>query len=134
MNPAQPPIGLVLKQLDRALSAYTDKALSERHLTRIHWQMLNVVRADRGKSFTQIVEALGLFADEPHLKSVVDDLATRGWIVFDSGNYALTAEGKDGFAAAAEIQNKVREQLTKGIARDEYDAVIATLQKMLENL
>jgi hypothetical protein len=130
----QPPLGYLLKALDQALSAYTDDALKPHRLTRLHWQTLNAIRNGKGQTFEQILGTLGQFADKVRLQAVIDELATRHWLQLVGPTYSLTPTGDDGLRVAGETQGKVRDQLTRGLSRGDYDAVIATLQKMLTNV
>ena len=136
MKPAgkQPPIGYFLKALDTALSAYTDNALRPHQLTRLHWQMLNAVQQANGVNLDQIFEVLGQFADTARLQVVLGELEARNWLRTADRAYTLTAAGEEGLRLAGETQAAVREQLTRGLTREDYDTVIETLQKMLINV
>ncbi len=136
MKPAgkQPPIGYILKALDTALSAYTDDALRPHQLTRLHWQTLNSIQQGSSVSLDHIFEVLGPFADNGRLQTVVGELEGRKWLRLADQAYTLTAAGEEGLRLAAETQATVREQLTRGLTREDYDAVIETLQKMLRNV
>ena len=130
----QPPIGYVLKALDTALTAYTDRALEPHQLTRLHWQALNTVQHGNGVTLDQVVEVLGQFADEERLQAVLVELAARQWLQRSEQAYALTAAGEEGLRLAAESQAKVRARLCHGLTREDYESVLETLQKMLQNL
>ena len=134
MNHSQPPIGYVLKQLDQALTAYTDKALGKHQLTRLHWQILNVVKDGGNKDFQQIMTIMKPFLDEPQLTTLLTDLEGRGWIVQGDEAYKLTTAGEDGLRLASQTQGDVRKQLIQGVSQEEYASTISTLQKMLENV
>jgi hypothetical protein len=136
MKPAgkQPPIGYILKALDTALSAYTDDALRPHQLTRLHWQTLNGIQQAGRVNLAHIFEELGQFADKERLRTVVGELEARQWLRLADHGYSLTPAGEEGLRLAGETQATVREQLTRGLTRGDYDAVIETLQKMLRNV
>jgi hypothetical protein len=37
-------MGLIIKQLDKALTAYTNEPLARHNATRFHWQTLNLIK------------------------------------------------------------------------------------------
>ena len=132
----QTPIGLISKQLDKALTAYTDEALARYGVTRLHWQTLNVIKDADHITFEKLFETMKvLFLDKDQLDAVVDDLTQRNWVRReDSSSFSITNEGKRGFAELAKTQDGVRMVVMKGISQSDYSTVISILQRMIDNL
>lgn len=130
----QAPVGLVIKQLDAALTAYTDAALARHDVTRLDWQTLNVVRDGPAKSFGDVLGTMSVFVDRDELQAIVDALVERGLVSEDGGLLSLTAHGSASFEAIARTQGEVRATVMRGVSPQEYSALIGTLQRMLANL
>jgi hypothetical protein len=70
MSRQTPPIGLIVKQLDKALTAYTDEALARYDVTRFHWQTLNVIKDANHITFEKLFETMKVFLDKDQLNAV----------------------------------------------------------------
>ena len=131
----QTPIGLIIKQLDKALTAYTDEALARYGVTRLHWQTLNVIKDADHITFEKLFEIMKVFLEKDQLDAVVNDLTQRNWVRReDSSSFSITNEGKIGFAELAKTQDGVRMVVMKGISQSDYSTVISILQRMIDNL
>jgi DNA-binding MarR family transcriptional regulator len=131
----QTPIGLIIKQLDKALTAYTDEALARYGVTRLHWQTLNVIKDADHITFEKLFEIMKVFLEKDQLDAVVNDLTQRNWVRReDSSSFSITNEGKRGFAELAKTQDGVRMVVMKGISQSDYSTVISILQRMIDNL
>lgn len=129
----QIPIGMIIKQLDKALTDYTDSALARHDVTRLHWQLLNVIK-DGSPTIEKILEVMQVFATKKQLETLVQELVERHWVKKDGILFSLTVEGETRYMEIAKTQNTVRETLMNKISASEYGTVIDILQKMLENL
>jgi len=121
--------------LDRAIDGALEPTLAAEDLTRRHWQTLNFLRqgpSDAGA----LAEALRPFWDQGAitLDEVLSDLERRALVISDGGRYALTAAGKATRAKIAEHADITRRRLVDGVAREEYLATMAVLQRMTANL
>jgi len=116
------------------MRTYTNDALRPHQLTRLHWQTLNAVQQASSAKLDHIFEVLGQFADNERLQTAMGELEARKWLRLADQAYTLTAVGEEGLRLAGETQQTVREQLTRGLTPEDYDAVIETLQKMLSNV
>ena len=132
----QTPIGLIIKQLDKALTAYTDEALARYGVTRLHWQTLNVIKDADHITFEKLFEIMKVFLEKDQLDAVVNDLTQRNWVRREdsSSSFSITNEGKIGFAELAKTQDGVRMVVMKGISQSDYSTVISILQRMIDNL
>ena len=131
----QTPIGLIIKQLDKALTAYTDEALARYGVTRLHWQTLNLIKDADHITFEKLFEIMKVFLEKDQLDAVVNDLTQRNWVRReDSSSFSITNEGKRGFAELAKTQDGVRMVVMKGISQSDYSTVISILQRMIDNL
>jgi DNA-binding MarR family transcriptional regulator len=134
-GPTGYPIGYWLKRLDRAIDGALEPTLAAEDLTRRHWQTMNFLHqgpSDAGA----LAEALRPFWDQGAitLDEVLSDLERRALVVSDGGRYALTAAGKATRAKIAEHADVTRRRLVDGVAREEYLAMVAVLQRMTANL
>src|SRR5919108_3955884 len=131
----QTPIGLIIKQLDKALTTYTDEALARYGVTRLHWQTLNLIKDADHITFEKLFEIMKVFLEKDQLDAVVNDLTQRNWVRReDSSSFSITNEGKRGFAELAKTQDGVRMVVMKGISQNDYSTVISILQRMIDNL
>jgi DNA-binding MarR family transcriptional regulator len=131
----QTPIGLIVRQLDKALTAYTDEALARYGVTRLHWQTLNVIKDANHITFEKLFETMKVFLDKDQLDTVVNDLTQHNWVRRDESSLlSITNEGKTGFAELAKTQDEVRIAVMKGISQSDYYTVISILQRMIDNL
>ena len=129
------PIGFWLKLVDRLLDEGFDRLLGGAGLTRRHWQALTALQP--GPATVEELDAtLAPFLDdqEPTIRPVLEDLATRGWHL-DGGRPAAATPA--GTAAHGELLAAVsahRRRVTDGITAEDYRATLAVLQRMAANL
>ncbi|MER5318052.1 MarR family winged helix-turn-helix transcriptional regulator [Streptosporangium roseum] len=128
------PIGYWIKHLHELAESSFEKLLIEEHLTRRHWQVMNVVA--REPSTVESIDAeLNPFltAEQPSLRPLARELRERGWLDGD-GELSLTEAGA---RAHADLLGKVtatRARLTDGISVEEYRATIDVLSRMSANM
>jgi DNA-binding MarR family transcriptional regulator len=125
------PIGYWLKEVDRLIEESFARLLSERGLTRRHWQALNTI-AEGPVSIADLDAELAPF--EPTVTPVVDDLLTRGWVQWTGEVLVLTGAGREAHAVVSERVAANRKTLTAGISAEEYASVINVLVRMAGNL
>ncbi|MFE0186668.1 MarR family winged helix-turn-helix transcriptional regulator [Streptomyces sp. NPDC058989] len=129
------PIGHWLNRTDHALTTYMDAMLAEFGLTRIAWQVLNVVKDDPAATDTEVLTVLAANADADCLTAAVETVLTDGWVARpEPGHLTLTEDGRARLARVAERAHAFRELSTAGISRDEYRIAVSVLERMTRNL
>jgi len=130
------PIGYWLKHLDGPIESTFEQTLSDRGLTRRHWQVLNTL-STAPRTEAELAEALRPFwaEDAITLTDVLADLTARRWT--DSARpdaYTLTPAGSDAHSAVAEQIGRTRRRLLDGLSPDDYRSTVRVLRQMSTNL
>lgn len=129
------PIGYWLKKTDELLTARIDAAQRDNGLTRLGWQILNVVRDADGATRDAIADTLRPFADAATLDRELAGLSESGAIDSSSeGTFELTALGVETYARALLAQTAIRTRAFAGVSDDEYVTTMRVLQRLVENL
>ncbi|MEU5876341.1 hypothetical protein [Spirillospora sp. NPDC047279] len=119
------PLGYWLNRTDQALTAHMDRTLAEFGLTRVAWQMLNVIKS--GADFSE----LQANADATTLGTTFDTLVADGWTTREP---TLTPEGRARLTDVAERIATFRERSMAGISPDDYRTTIGVLERITANL
>lgn len=138
-NDGHHPLGYLVKRLDEALTNYVDRLLGERHqLGRSHWQLLRTVHNQPGMKRSDFADSARIFYDEEKLRTLIDDLTRRGWLLVEDSDLGallrLTDEGERGFAHMARTQDSSWARLLEGLTEDDYKLVLTRLEQMIANL
>ena len=132
------PIGFWLKQADNVLTEHIDRVLGENGFTRSRWQVLNTVYQAGALTRASLFDTVQTFIDARQLDEIIREFVEEGWLVaFGGGNGAQLTLADAGIAkreAVFELQSGVRRRAMKGIAEQEYAAVIDVLGRMVKNL
>lgn len=130
------PIGYWLKRADAAITARIDEAQGANGLSRIEWQVLNVLHEVGTATPEQLADSLGVFADMGSLGDTARRLAGRGLIEegFGASSYRLTGQGRQVHDAALRLQKQVRQQAVRGVSESDYATTLRVLQLLVENL
>ncbi|MCF3100369.1 MarR family transcriptional regulator [Streptomyces roseoverticillatus] len=136
------PIGYWLNRTDQALTRTMDSLLAEYGLTRIAWQVLNVVQDARGSRGPgppvrdhDVLTVLAANADAAALTAAVEAVLAGGWAARpEPGRLALTCDGRARLAEAAERVHAFRELSAAGISPEEYRTAVSVLERMTRNL
>jgi hypothetical protein len=130
------PIGYWLNRTDKALTRAMNGVLSEFGLTRLDWQVLNVLRDTTPEATdAEILSTLAAHADVLTLRAAVDAVLTGGWAVRPAPHrLALTPDGHRRLAAATERVAAFRDLSMTGISPDEYRAAVHVLERMARNV
>jgi hypothetical protein len=130
------PIGYWLQHLDRLIDQAAGRALADEHLTRRHWQVMNIVRkSPLGPD--ALADALRPFWGPGAITfdQVTSELAGRGWLSRDAaGQYALSPAGQAAHAAVQEKIYGIRAQFLTGLTEGDYLHTVQMLQRMAANL
>lgn len=131
------PIGYWLKQADEAITERVNHAQQANGLSRIDWQVLNLLQEIAVATWEQMAEPLRPFADRNRLEDVVNELVARGLVQGEDSadaEFRLTDEGKQLHQAAHTAQKEVRQSAVEGVSQLEYETTVRVLQRMVANL
>ncbi|MEW2418215.1 MarR family transcriptional regulator [Streptomyces sp. NPDC046866] len=130
------PIGHWLHRTDRALTRSMDEMLGPFGLTRIAWQVLNVVQdASDGAGDSEVRAVLAAHAEAAVLDAALRSVLADGWADRPApGRLALTSRGRQRLGEAALRVEAFREQCTAGISPQEYRTAVHVLERMTRNL
>jgi hypothetical protein len=123
------PIGYWLKHLDTLIELTFERTLQAEHLSRRHWQILNVVAAGDVDG-AGVRHALAPF----EVGNEIDELATRGWLANMAGRFELTESGRTAHNRLLAQVQTARQRMVRDVSEDEYRGVVSTLQRMASNL
>ena len=130
------PIGYWLKLVDQLLDKTFADSLEEHGITRRQWQLLGVL-ARGPASMLELASALGPFLDAAGGETVTDhvgELVESEWVSVDGDTYTLTERGTTAHARLTEIVDRMRALSVEGVTATDYEATVATLERMATNL
>ncbi|MES9523707.1 MarR family winged helix-turn-helix transcriptional regulator [Streptomyces capoamus] len=132
------PIGYWLNRTDKALTRSMNGMLEEFGLTRITWQVLNVVHdapGTAGTADTDVLSTLAANADTATLTRAVDTALADGWVSRPApGLLTLTPGGRRRLTGVAARVDAFRELSTAGVSPEEYRTAVRVLERMSRNL
>jgi DNA-binding MarR family transcriptional regulator len=129
------PIGYWLNRADHALTKYMNDMLDEFGLTRIAWQVLNVIRDTPDITDLELLAILTANADTSTLTAAIDAVLTGGWASRPAPDrLALTPEGTQHLTRVATRVDAFRDLSMTGISLDEYRTAVHVLERMTHNL
>ncbi|GHG51986.1 MarR family winged helix-turn-helix transcriptional regulator [Streptomyces griseocarneus] len=129
------PIGYWLNRTDQALTRHMNDMLEEFGLTRIAWQVLNVLHAAGEAADAEILSVLSANADVPTLNAAIDTALADGWATRPAPDrLTLTSGGRRRLGDVAEHVDAFRDLSTAGISPDEYRTAVLVLERMTHNL
>jgi len=131
----QLPIGYWLKRADELLTKRIDEVQRANDLTRLGWQVLNVVCERRTARHDEIIDALRPFAEVAALNDMLAKLAKRG-LVSESAEtgFVLTPTGTELYETALQAQQAIRQRAVAGISETEYATTVGVIQRLVGNL
>ena len=129
------PIGFWLKLLDRLIDDNLGQALRDGGLSRRQWQVLNVAQQDRPDRAT-LDDRLAPFAHDSleTVATALAELIEHGMLNDNGSRIELTAAGVAAFEKATASAKSARTLLMNGIAGEQYQATVSTLETMCRNL
>ncbi|MEW1640354.1 MarR family transcriptional regulator [Streptomyces sp. NPDC093801] len=129
------PIGYWLNRTDEALTATMDALLADFGLTRLAWQVLNVVEEDPRTTDTGVRSLLAANADARALTSAIETVLAGGWALRpEPGRLALTEDGRTRLDDVRVRVGAFRELAAAGISPEEYRTAVGVLERMTRNL
>ncbi|MFD8321916.1 MarR family transcriptional regulator [Kitasatospora purpeofusca] len=129
------PIGYWLNRTDLALTTTMNAILAEYGLTRLTWQVLNVVAADPRTADTTVLTSLTANASATELTAAIDAVLADRWALRPAAEQlALTEDGRTRLVRVGERVAAFREASVAGIAPEEYRTAVGVLERMTLNL
>ena len=134
------PIGYWLKRADTLLTTQIDKAQAANGVSRVEWQVLNMIGAAGSVSKERIFGTMLPFVDAPGVDEIVTRLVGRGWAEQTETSrpgiveFQLTQEGRRMHGVILAMQKEIRRRAMQGISEEEYTTVIRVLQRLVGNL
>lgn len=129
------PIGYWLNRTDQALTRRMDDLLAEFGLTRLAWQVLNVVQDTPGTTDADVLTTLAANADRARLAAAVDAVLADGWASRPApARLTLTAIGRERLPEVAARIGTFRELSMTGLSPDEYGTAVSVLERMTRNV
>lgn len=131
MDKKKLPIGYYLKKADNLLTESINKIHSDFGLTRTEWQILNSINDGVDKNI--ILSQLSEFASIGQLNELISELTTRK-LVIQTPLLKLTDKGEEIFKKCLQKQTVFRQKSMQNISEKEYSQLIASLEKIIDNL
>ncbi|MFB7672535.1 MarR family winged helix-turn-helix transcriptional regulator [Kitasatospora purpeofusca] len=129
------PIGYWLNRTDLALTTTMNAMLAGSGLTRLTWQVLNVVEADPQATDTTVRMSLTANASPAELADAITTVLADGWVVRPAAEHlALTEDGRARLSRVGERVAAFREASVAGISPEEYRTAVGVLEQMTLNL
>lgn len=147
------PIGFWLALVDRLIDERVGHTLDEHGVTRRQWQLLSILatepttgeqlsaairpfsRPDAAGAITDAGVGVGAAPGEPETAAEnLDELIESEWVVFDDERYDLTPRGHTLFQKLRDVLDESRGRVADGVAPDDYETTVATLERMASNL
>lgn len=135
-SPSAPPIGFLLRKLDRLIDERFERTLGDRGITRRQWQLIHTL-AKGDATLDALTAAVAPFLDQSAgetAKQHLDPLAKDGLIGAQGDSYAITDAGRRFFESLLIEVQAIRELSVAGLAEGEYERTVGTLQAMIGNL
>ncbi|WP_433237846.1 MarR family winged helix-turn-helix transcriptional regulator [Streptosporangium sp. CA-135522] len=129
------PIGYWLNRTDKALTRHMNGMLHEFGLTRIAWQVLNVIQDTPQITDTDVLAVLAANADLPTLTAAIDTVLADGWATRPAPDrLTLTPDGRQRLTTVADRIDVFRQLSMSGISMEEYRTAVSVLERMTHNL
>ncbi|MDB5033095.1 MAG: hypothetical protein JWQ98_336 [Chlorobi bacterium] len=130
----QKPIGYWVKLADNALTLRMNEMFSAHGITRIDWQILNIIGGESIASESYLLGTMRIHTDDETLHGAIGKLTGMGWASRAGNGYSLTEEGRKQFDAIGSTNRSFREMVAEGISPEDYQTAISVLQRIIANL
>jgi hypothetical protein len=130
------PIGFWLRLVDNLINEQFARTLDEHGVTRIQWQLLNVL-AGGAATVTELDAAVAPFLAAEGEASAVDhlsELIESGWVDATPSSYELTERGHGARDRLTNVVTAQRTEMVAGVTEAEYVAAVNTLERVARNL
>ncbi|WP_433560707.1 MarR family winged helix-turn-helix transcriptional regulator [Nocardia sp. CA-151230] len=129
------PIGYWLNRTDHAFTTHMNLMLAEFGLTRICWQVLNVVADTAEATDTDIHTVLAANADRAVLDAAIATTLADGWTTRPGpARVALTDDGRHRLTQVTDRVAAFRTLSMHDITDDEYRTAVSVLERMTRNI
>lgn len=132
----QRPIGFWLKLVDRLIDERFAAIIEEHGVTRRQWQLLNVLQSE-ATAVEHLDQAIAPFIEPGTGETAVEHLAElvdSEWVTTDGPVYALTERGLAAVQRLRVVVDSLRDQTSDGLSQQEYETMLAALERMAVNL
>lgn len=140
MNKQQKPIGYWLKEADQAISECFDRTVTTFGLSRLGWQLLNLVQQAQTVRLASLQPITSVLADSATLRTTVEALIEQTWLTVTTSQadlldceFAIHPVAIDRFAELTSLVHGLRQQLMHQITPDEYQTTIRVLAQIIKN-
>jgi len=131
----QRPIGYWLRLVDGLIDEQFARTLDEHGVTRMQWQLLNVLA--RGQASVEMLDA----AVAPFLaaggETTIDhltELIESAWVDATPNGYELTERGHGALDRLTNVVAEQRTVMSAGVTETDYLTTVSTLERMATNL
>lgn len=130
------PIGYWLRLVDGLINEQFARTLDEHGVTRIQWQLLNVLASGAATVFELDVAVAPFLAAEGEQSTLdhLSELIESGWVDATPTSYELTERGHGARDRLTNVVAGQRTEMVAGVAEAEYFAAIQTLERIAHNL
>ena len=132
----QRPIGYWLRIVDNLINEQFSTTLDEHGVTRIQWQLLNVL-AGGPQTVTQLDSAIRPFLVAAGEQTVIDhltELIESGWVDATPTGYELTERGHGARDRLSNVVAGQRTEMAAGVSPEDYLTSVKTLGTIARNL
>ncbi len=140
MNEQQKPIGYWLKAADQAITESLDRAVARFGLSRLAWQILNLVQQQQPVRLDSISTITAVLADYATLRATVEALIEQTWLIVTTKQtdvlaceLALDPAAIERLAAVTGLVHGLRAQLMQQISPEDYALTLKVLAQLIEN-
>lgn len=134
--PGERPIGFWLRLVDNLIDERFATTLDEHGVTRLQWQLLNVL-ARGSATLEALTQALQPFVattgDEAALEQL-SELIDSGWVDATPSGYEITERGRGALERLTSVVAEQRTSMTVGVTEIDYLTTVATLERLARNM
>ena len=130
------PIGFWLRLVDNLINEQFARTLDEHGVTRIQWQLLNVLASGEA-TVVELDAAVGPFLAAEGEETTVEhlsELIESGWVDATPTAYELTERGHGARDRLTNVVAGQRTEMVAGVTEEEYLRAIQTLERIARNL
>jgi hypothetical protein len=132
----QRPIGYWLKVVDKLVDEQFAQTLDEHGVTRMQWQLLNVLTRSTA-TVEQLDAAVAPFLAADGATTSIDhlsELIESAWVDATPTGYELTERGRAALERLTTVVATQRTEMSAGVTEPDYLTTIATLEQIATNL
>lgn len=134
MHSEKMPAGYWIRKADELLTHSIDDIQSSFGITRTGWQILHYIDENGFADKSELAEVIRPFAASGIFEEMLKKFEAEELISIDNSKINLTQKGLQLYAGCLEQQTIFRQKVMSGISEHDYEIVISTLQKMVNNM